>query len=145
MSAVVEIARSHLLRRGVTKYRGKILGRNAYMAITSNRELLHGAVYVVNDELDDAKLVVWLRGELDRVDPVKPRHLQLLPRAVTAAIDGPSPSHPEITLARVEYSVSAKPDPAAPEDLSGLVTMYPEGHIMRGVCERLSRLLDETA
>lgn len=145
-AAVVQIARSQMPRRGVKKYRGKILGRNAYLAITSSRELLHGAVYVVTDAVDDAQLVVWLRRELNRCDPAKTRHLEILPRTVAAAIDGPSAHHPEIALARVEEVQStAPPDPAESMDAGAVIAMYPEGHIMRGVCESLCRLLDETA
>lgn len=137
MGALVQESSS--LRRGVAKYRRKLLGRNAYVAVTSRGVVLNGAIYLVSDEMDDAALVVWLRAELDRVDPPM-RHLQLLPRTVEAAIDGPSPNHPAIALveeAQLEAIVDA---PAQTEPWFHAV--YSEGHIMRGVCERLSRAAD---
>lgn len=139
MSAVLHLSRLPA-RRGVSKYRGKVMGKNAYLAVTSTRELLHDAVYVVSDEMDDAAIVAWLKQELERVDPVKPRHLRIVPKTVTPAVDGPSLSHPEI-LARIEVARRELED----VDAAALAARYPEGHIMREVCLRLSALLQQRA
>ena len=137
MAALAELT-SRPLRRGVSKYRKKVLGRNAYLAVTSDRQLMHGAVYVVTDDVPDEALVVWLRRELDRVDPAKPRHLQLVRRSVAPAVDGPSPAHPEI--ARIEEV--RRETIAASAPVPWFHEAYPEDHIMRGVCDRLSQLTD---
>lgn len=87
-------------KRSVYKYRGRVLGQNAYYAITSTGELLNGCLYVVSDLETDAEIVSRLFIELDRLDPVRPP-LRLVKSAVGASIDGPSPYHPAI--AQIEY------------------------------------------
>lgn len=92
-------------RRALYKLRAKFCGYNAYFAATSDRRILHGAIFLGTPENPDEEIVVWLRRELDRVDPVQPRHLQLLPRTVSPAIDGPSPSHPAMKAAEPDVDV----------------------------------------
>lgn len=88
--------------RGVFKVRGKILGRNAYYARTLSGELIGGGVHAVTALENDAQICHRLRCELDAADPVK--HLRLLPRTVTASIDGPSLSHPSLLAAEEDIS-----------------------------------------
>jgi hypothetical protein len=140
MSAAIQL-KAIPRRRGVAKYRGKVMGANAYFAVTSERELLHGSVYVATAEMPDEALVTWLRDELDRHDPPRPK-LKIEPRTVTASMDGPSKTHPEI-LARVEMARRA--EELTTGDVAELIESYPEDSIMRGVCERLSRLLEKPA
>jgi hypothetical protein len=137
-AAVLQLSRLPA-RRGVKKYRGKVLGKNAYLAVTSARDLLHGTVYVVSDDMDDVALVTWLKRELDRVDPrvSRPRHLRVVPKSVSASIDGPSTTHPEI-LARVEI---AHRETEEDLDLDAIVEMYPDDPVMQGVVIRMANHL----
>lgn len=143
MGVSVQVAHP-VLHRGIAKFRRKILGMNAYVAITSARKILHGAVYFPNARMDDAALVIWLRGELNRHDAVRSRHLQLVSRTVTAAIDGPSLTHPAIAVDKILLRTA--PDPARIESyMAELLARYPEDHIMYGVCRRLYEMLGESA
>lgn len=117
-------------RRSVYKYRGRILGQNAYYAITSSGELLNGCLYVASDLETDAEIVSRLFIELDRVDPVRPP-LRLVKSAVAASIDGPSPFHPAI--AQVEYDGKVIPFRAP---ATSAPTAFCD-EITRGLYERL--------
>lgn len=130
------------LRPGVAKLRGKILGRNAYVAITSALELLHGAIFLVTERMPDEEIVVWLRAELRSANREQKPHLQLMPRTVTAAIDGPSPSHPQRTA---EPSVTLRTVEDLDVGARSLESFYEPGSVMHGVCVRLSQLLEESA
>lgn len=144
MSAVVQVARSQLARRGVAKLRHKVLGRNAYVAVTSTLEILYGTVYLVTDDVGDASLVAWLNRELRRADPGKERHLSIVRRSVEPTIDGPSPTHPEIAGAEEQRVAEASAE-AETVDVSWILAAYPEGHIMRDVCLNLSAALQRHA
>lgn len=84
--------------RGIWKMRGKVLGRNAYYALTSSESIVGNCIYLVSPGVSDAEIVVRLRRALDEAEPRRPQ-LHVLPREphpVASAIDGPSPLHPEI-------------------------------------------------
>lgn len=84
------------LGRGVHKLRRKFLGRNMYVALTGERDLVGDCIHIASPRETDAELVKRLRGELDTIDPPRAQ-LKLLPRTVMPAIDGPSPTHPNAT------------------------------------------------
>lgn len=148
MNAVGAVPAPAQLKRGVAKYRRRILGRNAYLAVTSEQMLLHGAIFLVSDGMTDAELVVWLHTELDKQNPQHGPRLQLVPRTVQSSFDGPSLSHPAIMRLEASLTAERKEDAAARDldaiddtGIESLLKTYPEGHIMRGVCLNLSRML----
>jgi len=104
MSALARPQQLTPRHRGVYKFRGKIFGRNAYYALTSSGEILGNCLRVVSDHEVDAAIVSKLFVDLDRTDPVKPP-LQLVRPVVAGSIDGPSLSHPQLTVVHGERAI----------------------------------------
>lgn len=132
--------------RGVYKLRGRVCGRNAYLGVTSFGTVLHGGVFMATEEQSDAELCLWLRDELNRTDPARGSHLKLLPRSVTASVDGPSPTHPQIAAADNDLAAELRAAIEATQRarLAGEDMMRNLG-VMPDVARRLSSLLAESA
>lgn len=116
--------------RGVFKRRGKFLGRNAYYAITAAGALLNGCIYVASEDVPDEDLATWLFQQLDARDGRRvSTHLRIVPRAVTASIDGPSLTHPTIVelvdARRAELEPVAMAGPDDEETYRDLSLMSP--------------------
>lgn len=141
MLTVAHLGSATRSRRGPKKLRGKVFGRNAYLAVTSKGEVLHGLMYVVDDETTDAEIVAWLKSELDRVDRIRPP-LQLLARTVEASIDGPSPNHPAIAEETGDIAAELR---ALLETVQRVPVAIQEPTVMPDVASRLSSLLERSA
>lgn len=132
------------LSRGVYKLRGHMCGKRAYVAVTSDCDVLHGCMFLATDQEPDATVVRWLRGELDRTDPARPGHLRLLPRVVSPAIDGPSPAHPAMIEGEEDIAAQLRHAIAESQELRvqagvGSLDAAPD------IAARLTSLLAETA
>lgn len=62
-------------QRGVYKYRGKLLGRNAYYAVTSDGRMVGDGLRTAGLGKTDAEVVTGLYCELDQAERPKPRLL----------------------------------------------------------------------
>lgn len=72
--------------RGVYKLRVKVLGRNAYYALTSTIQFVNGTLYVSEgDRRADAALAKRLFEDLDRAEPRRPR-LEIVGRSGAEAL-----------------------------------------------------------
>lgn len=124
------------LSRNVYKLRGvKILGNNAYFAYTGS-EVLGNVVHLTSPNEGDAALVSRLRCELS---VAMQTHLKLLPKTVSASIDGPSPSHPQ--LLQIEPSEVDGVEEVMEADLPQFYAKATTDEIVR----RLSALLQQLA
>lgn len=141
MLAVAHLGAATRSRRGPKKLRGKVFGRNAYLAVTSTGEVLHGMMYVVDDHTCDAEIVAWLKDELDRVDRIRPP-LQLVARTVEASIDGPSPNHPAIAEETEDVAAELR---AMLETVKSVPVAIQDPEVMPDVASRLSSLLERSA
>ena len=141
MLAVAHLRVATRSRRGPKKLRGKVFGRNAYLAVTSKGEVLHGLLYLVDEQTTDAELVAWLDAELEVHDRIRPQ-LQLVARTVEPSIDGPSPNHPAIAAEHDDVAAELR---AMLETVQRVPVAIQEPTVMPDVASRLSSLLERTA